>query len=203
MMERRHSSGPRRLLVAAALLLLVAGAWFGLRRSWPAPPARIPSPPPTGSSPPSSAHLPAHAADRASPGTGLASSTAGAGTTPPPPRSELLDGLNAPTNDIMADLKLMNEVFNAWLTNFRAEGIPIGNNREVTAALTGKNPMQFAFVPPDHPAINTSGELCDRWGTPFRFHVLGRQQMEIRSAGPDRKFGTEDDAEWAPWPKNF
>jgi hypothetical protein len=69
----------------------------------------------------------------------------------------------------MADLKLMNEVFNAWLTNFRSDGIPIGNNREVTAALTGKNPMQFAFVPPDHPAINASGEL-----QPLQFVLVDR-----------------------------
>lgn len=120
-----------------------------------------------------------------------------------PPRSELLDGLNDPAGSISADLKLINEVFNAWLTNFPTAGIPIGNNQEITAALIGNNSLQFAFIPPDHPAINAQGELCDRWKTPFRFHVLGRQQMEIRSAGPDRKFGTADDAEWAPWPRNF
>jgi hypothetical protein len=119
------------------------------------------------------------------------------------PRSELVDGLNDPRGTIEADLRLLNEVFSAWLTHFRDAGIPIGDNREVTAALTGNNSLGYAFVPADHPAINTRRELCDRWGTPFRFHVLSRMQMEIRSAGPDRRFGTADDAEWAPWPRNF
>jgi hypothetical protein len=40
--------------------------------------------------------------------------------------------------------------------------------------------------------------LCDRWGTPLRFHQLSGERMEIRSAGPDRKFGTPDDALWSP-----
>jgi len=130
--------------------------------------------------------------------------------TPPPspprstePRSELVDGLNDPRGTIEADLRLLNEVFSAWLTHFRDAGIPIGDNREVTDALTGNNSLGYAFVPADHPAINARGELCDRWGTPFRFHVLSRMQMEIRSAGPDRRFGSADDAEWAPWPRNF
>jgi hypothetical protein len=131
---------------------------------------------------------------------------AGPASLPPrstEPRSELVDGLNDPRGTIEADLRLLNEVFSAWLTHFRDAGIPIGDNREVTAALTGTNSLGYAFVPADHPAINTRRELCDRWGTPFRFHVLSRMQMEIRSAGPDRRFGTADDAEWAPWPRNF
>lgn len=128
---------------------------------------------------------------------------AGSSAVPQESPSELVDGLNAPDGSISADLKLVHEVFAAWLTSFREQGIPIGENREVTAALTGANPLGFAFVPRNHPAINARGELCDRWGTPFRFHALSRQQMELRSAGPDRKFGTSDDAEWAPWPRNF
>lgn len=119
------------------------------------------------------------------------------------PRSELVDGLNDPRGTIANDLRLLNEVFSAWLTHYRNAGVPIGDNREVTAALTGANSLGYAFVPADHPALNARGELCDRWGTPFRFHVLSRQQMEIRSAGPDRRFGTDDDTEWAPWPRNF
>lgn len=133
--------------------------------------------------------------------------TSATSPTPAPgstePRSELVDGLNDPQGSVEADLRLLNEVFSAWLTHFREGGIPIGDNREITAALTGGNALSYPFVPRDHPAINERGELCDRWGTPFRFHVLSRMQMEIRSAGPDRRFGTADDAEWAPWPRNF
>jgi hypothetical protein len=75
---------------------------------------------------------------------------------------------------------------------------PIGENREITAALTGKNTLGFAFIPPDCPAINAAGELCDRWGTPYFFHQLSGQRMEIHSAGPDRKMWTGDDEVLTP-----
>ena len=110
----------------------------------------------------------------------------------------MADELNAPDGSIQRDLQILNEVFEMWLTNFPRDGNPVGENAEITAALTGDNVHRFAFVPRRHRAINTRGELCDRWGTPFRFHQLSGRQMEIRSAGPDRKFGTADDAAWSP-----
>lgn len=193
---RRRSS---RLALASllVLVLIVGGFWF-IREPAPSSPT-APTP---------DASRPVSPRDSAPPTPSLASGAATA-TTPDAaprstePRSELVDGLNDPRSSIDADLRLLNEVFSAWLTHFREGGIPIGDNREITAALTGANPLGYPFVPADHPAINARGELCDRWGTPFRFHVLSRMQMEIRSAGPDRRFGTEDDAEWAPWPRNF
>jgi hypothetical protein len=41
--------------------------------------------------------------------------------------------------------------------------------------------------------MNSNGELMDRWGTPIFFHALSKDQMEIRSAGPDRVMWTADD----------
>jgi hypothetical protein len=107
--------------------------------------------------------------------------------------SHLADQLNAPEGTIRHDLEILNEVFTAWQTNFPHDGNPVGENAEITAALTGDNRFHFAFIPRNHPAINAAGELCDRWGTPFRFHQVSGTQMEIRSAGPDRKFATADD----------
>ena len=69
----------------------------------------------------------------------------------------------------------------------------MGENSEITAALKGRNKLGFAFIPVDCPAINRKGELCDRWGTPYFFHQLSGEQMEIRSAGPDRKLWTPGD----------
>ena len=40
------------------------------------------------------------------------------------------------------------------------------------------------------------GELIDRWGTPFFFHQLSREFMQVRSAGPDRRHFTADDVLW-------
>jgi hypothetical protein len=41
--------------------------------------------------------------------------------------------------------------------------------------------------------VNAAGELTDRWGTPFFFHQVSKAQMEVRSAGPDRRMWTADD----------
>ncbi len=106
--------------------------------------------------------------------------------------------LNAPTQDIATDLRLLADVFESFRTNFPHSGNPVGDNADITAALTGKNPLHVTLIPSDHPAINTRGELCDRWGTPFFFHQLSGTQMEIRSAGPDRKLRTIDDIVLTP-----
>ena len=106
--------------------------------------------------------------------------------------------LNAPVSTISRDLEVVSQVFEAWLSNFPHDGNPVGDNAEITAALMGQNRLGFALIPEGHPAVNARGELCDRWGTPFRFHQLSGTQMEIRSAGPDRRFATDDDAVWTP-----
>lgn len=121
--------------------------------------------------------------------------------TPPPAsveHSPIAEKLNAPGGTIRHDLEILNEVFAAWQTNFPHDGNPVGENAEITAALAGKNPVRFAFIAPDHSAINARGELCDRWGTPFFFHSLSGTQMEIRSAGPDKKLYTADDIVSSP-----
>jgi hypothetical protein len=106
--------------------------------------------------------------------------------------------LNAPNSTIARDLDIVRQLFEAWQSNFPREGNPVGENAEITAALMGDNRLGLALIPKDHRALNSRGELCDRWGTPFRFHQLSGTQMEIRSAGPDRKFATDDDAVWTP-----
>jgi len=106
--------------------------------------------------------------------------------------------LNAPDSTIARDLDVVRQLFEAWLSNFPREGNPIGENAEITAALMGENRLGLALIPRGHRAVNERGELCDRWGTPFRFHQLSGTQMEVRSAGPDRKFATADDALLTP-----
>ena len=106
--------------------------------------------------------------------------------------------LNAPGSTVARDLDIVSRIFDAWQGNFPREGNPVGENAEITAALMGENRLGLALIPKGHPAVNAEGELCDRWGTPFRFHQLSGSKMEIRSAGPDRKFATEDDAVWTP-----
>ena len=73
-------------------------------------------------------------------------------------------------------------------------GNPVGNNPEITAELNGGNPKSVRFITEDSGLrINGRGELVDYWGTPFFFHQISGTEMEIRSAGPDKKMWTADD----------
>ena len=69
---------------------------------------------------------------------------------------------------------------------------PVGTNAEITKTLNGGNPKQARLLP-EGQVMNGNGELVDRWGTPYFFHQLSRDNMEIRSAGPDKRMWTNDD----------
>jgi hypothetical protein len=69
---------------------------------------------------------------------------------------------------------------------------PVGTNAEITKSLMGGNPIHATFSP-DVPRLNAKGELIDPWGTPYFFHQISGDHMEIRSAGPDKIMGTSDD----------
>ncbi len=45
----------------------------------------------------------------------------------------------------------------------------------------------------DQPPLIRGGVPTDSWGTPFSYARKGSMDYEIRSAGPDRQPGTEDD----------
>jgi hypothetical protein len=70
---------------------------------------------------------------------------------------------------------------------------PCGTNAEITQALLGNNLKQVKMTMPTGSQLNENGELVDRWGTPYFFHQISGTEMEIRSAGPDRKMWTRDD----------
>lgn len=69
---------------------------------------------------------------------------------------------------------------------------PVGQNEDIVAAMLGENSKRAAYLPADSPAIK-NGKLVDPWGTPYWFHPVSRDRMEIRSAGPDRELFTADD----------
>jgi hypothetical protein len=91
-----------------------------------------------------------------------------------------------------AVLQNMRSVIRDYSARFG--GNPFGNNREITAKLNGGNLKQIVFLKPeDGMRINERGELVDNWGTPFFFHQISGFEMEIRSAGADRRMWTPDD----------
>lgn len=193
----------RRTVVVVAGVLLAGAALYWVLRPAGTPPASEPAN--TAGSPPGSVTLPPSPPpqnlppppplDPSRPQRPVTSSGIASGITE---RSHLADKLNAAEGTIEQDLHIMDEVFGAWRTNFPSQGNPVGTNAEITAAISGKNRHGFAFVPPEHPAINASGELCDRWGTPFFFHQISGTRMEVVSAGPDRKPNTADDVRFIP-----
>ncbi|MGJ8648811.1 MAG: hypothetical protein ACSHX4_00505 [Opitutaceae bacterium] len=70
---------------------------------------------------------------------------------------------------------------------------PVGSeNTEITEQLLGKNPKRIVFLDPQSQALKDK-QLLDQWGTPYFFHALSAQEMEIRSAGPDQQHWTADD----------
>lgn len=102
---------------------------------------------------------------------------------------------NAPEITNMDPLAVMENTRTA-IRNYgqRLGGNPIGSNEEITRALMGENPKQLNFISADAGLrVNGKGELIDAWGTPFFFHQLSGEQMEIHSAGPDKLMWTLDD----------
>ncbi|HEX2854208.1 MAG TPA: hypothetical protein VHO24_13310 [Opitutaceae bacterium] len=198
-----------RFLGATVVIALIAAAVWALRSREAAVPGRDSAPKAAairdGLSPPAlDASMPAGVAPSKSSATGAAgprtapvvsapTAAAAAGDVPVESPIVLADPLNSPRGTLGADLDTLRIILEAWRSNFPYEGNPVGENVEITAALTGRNPLQLALIPKNHPAINAEGQLCDRWGTPFRFHQISADRMELRSAGPDKQFGTADD----------
>ena len=198
-----------RFLAAVALILAAALCWYAWPRQRALPLAAVPAsdgarPPAKNSAPPPSASAATLAAIAKSAASAPASTAAGPPLLPENPPvafvSQIAAELNAPDGVIARDLELLGRVFDDWRVNHPREGNPVGENAMITAVLVSPDDRGVVHLAPDHRAINAAGELCDRWGTPFRFHQLSGDKMEIRSAGPDRKFGTADDAVRTPEP---
>jgi hypothetical protein len=95
-----------------------------------------------------------------------------------------------PQNDLTLMSRLMD---NSRLLLKSAANRPLSANEDWADFLRGKNSAHERFLPDNHIALNSKGQLVDRWGTPLFFHALGGGRVDIRSAGPDRKLWTEDD----------
>lgn len=180
----------RPFLILCAIAVVALLAW----RFWPATDRVSPPGSPPAAAPQSKIENPKPV--RRSLGEGGSKIPASAAA--PAEVSDLAKDLNSPATDIRADLRLVSNVIETYRSNFLQVGNPTGSNAEITAALTGKNKFNLAFIPPNHPAINRAGELCDRWGTPFFFHAESATKMEIRSAGPDKKMWSDDDVVLSP-----
>ncbi|MEM1058676.1 MAG: hypothetical protein AAGK14_05465 [Verrucomicrobiota bacterium] len=102
------------------------------------------------------------------------------------------DELNAPSGNPRNDVDTLVNLMDIY-RRMVGEGYPSGLNREIVRQLQGDNGKKLAVLPSSFPGLNPEGEITDRWNTPYFFHNVSDTQVEIRSAGPDRTFWTDDD----------
>jgi hypothetical protein len=200
------ASGKNRIRIVVALAVLVGAIILLLTSEWASivpGGAEKPEPAETGSTIDAAGDHPQVATlDEPKPAEGPTAHRAFGPTINPPPASPrdagvspLADKLNDPAGTIRDDMEIVGGIFTNYLHAFKEA--PIGTNAEITAALAGDNSRGHAPLAADSPAINSNGELVDRWGTPFFFHQMSANSMDVRSAGPDRTLYTSDDTLWA------
>ncbi len=91
------------------------------------------------------------------------------------------------------DRSSLNDIITNYLQSApHSVRLPLGTNDEITRALTDSDTLGTSAIPTSHPAI-VSGQLVDRWGSPWHFHQLAADVIDVRSSGPDRKPFTADD----------
>ncbi len=87
---------------------------------------------------------------------------------------------------------VVHDMLQAWR---RIEGrFPVAeDNAGLVRQLTEGRSGRSALIGKNHQRINAQGELMDGWGTPYFFHHISGDYLEIRSAGLDHRMYTEDD----------
>ena len=106
--------------------------------------------------------------------------------------ASMANSLNTTETTIEEDFSTLQVLLSQYRKHLNA-GNPVGDNAEITAALLGRNAKGLAYLPATGPFIDEEGRLIDRWGTPYFFHAISGEHMQIHSAGPDRKRHTDDD----------
>jgi hypothetical protein len=164
------------IAIAGLLVVIVVSLWMMRDRPIAVPPPETPL---TAAPRPAPASIPALPVAMAMPAPEIPADL-------PPPKPRVVASPEA-LKDI-EDVQFMLRDFRT-----RLGGNPEGTNREIMKAVMGGNPVQARLGPPDGQNLNEKGELVDRWGAPYFFHQLSKNEMEVRSAGPDGTMWTADD----------
>ncbi len=173
--------------VVLVIVLLIAGAWFFHRPAGHQTADHSPSVAPTPAAalahPDSASGGIARPPPIGAPLAPLASVIPPGVSLPPPPQGAAALAVR--------QLDQINLMLRDYRTLFGSN--PIGTNAEIMRAVMGDNPKKARLGPPEGMSLNENGELVDPWGTPFFFHQLSGDHMEIHSAGPDKRMWTNDD----------
>jgi hypothetical protein len=168
------------LAVPAAVLGLV-GIWL-LRPEPSVAPSPAPVPPPSATP-----DLPGR----------IAFSPPDPATLAKVPSPPLAVALGAPGTPPDREVRIVADLLLLYRRAFAV--FPAGeSNAQILNALRGNNPQRLPIFPAGHPRLNADGALCDAWGMPFFFHQISREEMTVRSAGPDRALFTADDLTAVP-----
>lgn len=91
-----------------------------------------------------------------------------------------------------SEIEVLHRLFRAYREEYRS--FPTGeDNAQFIRAMSGGNPRKIWYLPRPHQRIDPQGRLLDSWGTPYIFHAISRDYLEIRSAGPDKEIYNDDD----------
>lgn len=115
-----------------------------------------------------------------------------------PGAEEIAVTLNSKETTPLEDLENLDLLIGLFRKSNQGANPAGGVNDEIVAQLAGRNEKGAAVLPPKHPALSNSGELLDRWGTPYYFHPISRNTLGLRSAGADGKLWTPDDVVLEP-----
>lgn len=108
---------------------------------------------------------------------------------PPHPEAVMFGSGHQPPDQELTTLHRFFELYRERFGSY-----PTGeSNAQYMNALRGNNPGRWGIFPTANSRLTEAGTLLDPWGTPYIFHSQGSQQLEIRSAGPDRDLYTDDD----------
>lgn len=155
----------RRLSIIALLILLAPTAWLLLRKS------NVSSPPGVLSEPPKDLP-PSH----------------------PTLGDEILAAYGSPSSTGEEDLQLFhNYLTNVFILIKKRDTRQYSTNEDLAEFLLGKNSYKTPYLSAGSSILNAEQQLIDRWNSPLRVHPVSSKTLEIRSAGPDKKYFTKDD----------
>ncbi len=98
------------------------------------------------------------------------------------------------TSTAAQDLVLLrNYLDNVFILVKQRDPRHYATNADLVQFLLGSQGQQEPYLSADSSHLNQQKQLIDRYGSPIIIHPLSRDQIEIRSAGPDRIPYTEDD----------